>query len=104
MKNIYIKKILFFGILFVVFQPHLSVAQDNFDRNIINQQDWIARQMQNKIEDDRRNKDLENFKKLPKSLFKNNQEKQIIIPKINIPVILFVIKLDLVPALWCFGH
>jgi hemolysin activation/secretion protein len=42
--------------------PFLSIAQTP-DQNIINQQDWITRQQQNKIEEDRRLREQETIRK-----------------------------------------
>lgn len=46
----------------ILFFPISSNAQ-NVDQNIINQQDWITRQQQNKIEEDRRLREQETIRK-----------------------------------------
>ena len=54
--------LLILGFVAVLFSPNLSQAQ-TADQNIINQQDWITRQQQNKIEEDNRLREQETIRK-----------------------------------------
>ena len=54
--------ILILSFAITLFFPILSIAQTP-DQNIINQQDWITRQQQNKIEEDRRLREQETIRK-----------------------------------------